>query len=176
VDKAATTGQAAALRVITEQMSEAISASKCHGCGCLHKTVEALSSTEPGKAELAAVLAEAHSVFTPKQYDCLGCPVCFPAIAANSFADGYPELGSSLDLCPTDEPVKREGWPPLPGDYHVVRYLAPIAVCTLNSPSVEQQLSEDAPEGLAIVGALHTENLGISESFATRWRTPISGS
>lgn len=161
MDKAVTTGQAAALRVITEQMSEAIAAFKCHGCGCLHKTVEALSSTEPGKTELAAVLGEARSVFKPKQYDCLGCPVCYPAIAANAFADAFPELGSGLDRCPTDEPGERHGWPPLPGDYHVIRYQAPVAVCTLNSTSVAQRLSEDAPEGLAIVGTLHTENLGI---------------
>lgn len=170
--KPATTGQAAALRVITEQMSEAIAASKCHGCGCLHKTVEALSSTESGKTELATVLGEARSVFAPKQYDCLGCPVCYPAIAANAFADAYPELGSGLDLCPTDEPGERQGWPPLPGDYCVVRYQAPVAVCTLNSASVAQQLSEDAPEGLAIVGSLHTENLGIERIIRNTLANP----
>jgi tetrahydromethanopterin S-methyltransferase subunit A len=172
VGKAVTTGQTAALRVITEQMSEAIAASKCHGCGCLHKTVEALSSTEPGKTELAAFFEEARSVFTPKQYDCLGCPVCYPAIAANAFADAFPELGSGLDLCPTDEPAERHGWPPLPGDYHVVRYQAPVAVCTLNSTSIAQQLSVHTPEGLAIVGTLHTENLGIERIIRNTLANP----
>jgi len=160
LDKLETEGQAA-LRVITEQMSEAVAASKCHTCGCLHKTVEALSSTEIGQTELAAALQEARSVFKPKQYDCLGCPVCYPAIAANAFAEAFPELGSGLDLCPTDEPVERQGWPPLPGDYYVLRYQAPVAVCTLNSEPVARLLKDRAPEGLAIVGTLHTENLGI---------------
>lgn len=162
----------AALRLITEQMSEAVSASKCHTCGCLHKTVEALSSTEVGRTELANALQWARSVLKPKQYDCLGCQVCYPAIAANTFADAYPELGSGLDFCPTDEPAERQGWPTLPGDYHVVRYQAPVAVCTLNSSSVAQQLSEDAPEGLAIVGALHTENLGIERIIRNTLANP----
>jgi tetrahydromethanopterin S-methyltransferase subunit A len=153
-------------------MSEAVSASKCHTCGCLHKTVEALSGTEVGQTELATVLQEARLVFKPKQYDCLGCPVCYPAIAANAFAEAFPELGSGLDLCPTDEPVKRQGWPPLPGDFHVIRYRAPVAVCTLNSESVARQLSDNAPEGLAIVGTLHTENLGIERIILNTLSNP----
>jgi tetrahydromethanopterin S-methyltransferase subunit A len=161
LDKQVTKGQIAALRVITEQMSEAVSAPKCHTCGCLHKTVEALSSTEVGQTELGSALQEARSVFKPKQYDCLGCPVCYPAIATNAFAEAFPELGSGLDLCPTDEPLERQGWPPLPGDYHVLRYQAPVGVCTLNSEPVARLLKDRAPEGLAIVGTLHTENLGI---------------
>jgi tetrahydromethanopterin S-methyltransferase subunit A len=158
----------AALRVITDQISEAVAASKCHTCGCLHKTVEAPSGTEVGQIELASALQEARSVFKPKQYDCLGCPVCYPAIAANAFVEAFPELGSGLDLCPTDEPVERQGWPGLAGDYHVLRYQAPVAVCTLNSEPIARLLKDRAPEGLAIVGTLHTENLESSESFITR--------
>ena len=161
MDERARTDRAVALRVITEQISEAVAASKCHACGCLHQTVEALTSTEIGQNELVAVFEEARSVFKPKQYDCLGCQVCYPAIAANAFAEAFPEVGSGLDLCPTDEPTERGGWPPFPGDYHVVRYKAPVAVCTLNSESVAKQLGDSALEGLAIVGTLHTENLGI---------------
>jgi tetrahydromethanopterin S-methyltransferase subunit A len=86
--------------------------------------------------------------------------------------DAFPEIGSGLDLCPTDEPAERHGWPPLPGDYHVVRYQAPVAVCALNSTSVAQQLSEHAPEGLAIVGTLHTENLGIGRIIRNTLANP----
>jgi tetrahydromethanopterin S-methyltransferase subunit A len=92
-----------------------------------------LAATEAGKSELASILSEAKSVFAPQEYDCLGCPVCYPAIAANAFAEMYPNAAARLDLCPTDEPDERKGWPPLPGDYHVLRYQAPVAVCTLNS-------------------------------------------
>lgn len=149
------------LRVIQEQLGEAIRAPKCHRCGCLHKTVEALANTEPGRSNLAPVLKEARSVFVPKEYDCLGCPVCYPAIAANTFAEMNPEAAAGLDLCPTGEPDERAGWPPLPGDYSVVRYQAPVAVCTLNSFELAAEIRDRSPAGLSIVGTMHTENLGI---------------
>jgi len=149
------------LGIIQEQLREAIHAPKCHPCGCFRKTVETLASTEAGKTELAPVLEEAKSVLIPKQYDCLGCPICYPAIAANAFAEAYPKTADGLDLCPTDEPVERLGWPPLPGEYFVLRYQAPVAVCTLNSSETAAELRDLAPEGLSIVGTLHTENLGI---------------
>ncbi len=152
---------ASALDVITAQLKEAIEAPKCHKCGCLQQTVEALAATEAGKGELAPILTRARSVFAPKKYDCLGCPVCYPAIAANAFAEVYPEAGASLDLCPIEEPEERKGWPPLPGDYAVIRYGAPVAVCALNSELLAKRLSESKPDGLAIIGTMRTENLGI---------------
>lgn len=156
-----TSERESAFKIVNNQLGEAIAAPKCHKCGCLHKTVEALSATEAGKNELAPILNEARSVFVPMQYDCLGCPICYPAIAANAFVEAYPDVGAGLDLCPTEEPDARPGWPPLPGDFHVVRYGAPVAVCTLNSPALAMGLAKRQPEGLAIVGTMHTENLGI---------------
>lgn len=149
------------LSVVREQLDEAIAARKCHNCGCLHSTVEALAETDAGRGELAPTLAAARAVFTPKKYDCLGCAVCYPALAANAFAEVFPELGATLDLCPTEAPEAREGWPPLAGNYHLVRFQAPVAVCTLNSEDLAARLAAHAPEGLAIVGTLHTENLGV---------------
>ena len=148
------------LAVVREQLEEAIAAAKCHSCGCLQKTVEALAET-PAAGEREPVLARARAVFVPKQYDCLGCPVCYPAIAANAFAEEFPDVGEGLDLCPTEEPEHRVGWPPLPGEYRVVRYRASVAVCVLNSGELVEKLAERSPEELAIVGTLHTENLGI---------------
>ncbi len=150
-----------ALGVIRQQLAEAVRARKCHGCGCLQKTVEALSQTEIGRTELAPTLAAARAIFAPKEYDCLGCQVCYPAIAANAFAEVFPDEGERMDLCPTDTPGERRGWPPLPGDYHVLRYRAQVAICTLNSTDLASRLARRAPEGVAVVGTLHTENLGI---------------
>ena len=169
---AAETSAQSGLHVITEQLQEAIDAPKCHKCGCLQQTVEALAETDAGKRELAAVLAQARSVFVPKKYDCLGCPVCYPAVAANAFAEAYPEAGAGLDLCPTEEPQERQGWPPLPGDYSVVRYRAPVAVCVLNSESAAKSLAERKPDGLAIVGTMHTENLGIERVIKNTLTNP----
>lgn len=164
--------QTAALKTVTEQLSEAINARKCHGCGCLHKTVEGLAGTKMGKTELASVLSQARSVFKPKEYDCLGCPVCYPAIAANAFSDAFPHQGRGLDLCLTEEPEERRGWPRLPGDYHVLRYKAPVAVCTLNSEGFAFRLRDDAPDGLSIVGTLHTENLGVERIIQNTLSNP----
>jgi tetrahydromethanopterin S-methyltransferase subunit A len=149
------------LAVVREQLAEAVAARKCHTCGCLHSTVEALAGTEPGQRELAESLAVARDVFAPKKYDCLGCAVCYPAIAANAFADAFPRQAEGLDLCPTDAPEERTGWPPLPGEYKVLRYGAPIAVCALNSADLVVALERAAPPGVSIVGTMHTENLGI---------------
>jgi len=150
-----------ALRVITEQLGEAAAAKKCHPCGCFQSTVETLEQSA-GAGELAPCLAEARATFVEKRYDCLGCDVCWPAVAANAHAEASPEDAGSLQVCAaTGDVQEREGWPLLPGDYTVVRSQAPVAVCTLNSEELRKSLAEARPEGLAIVGTLHTENLGI---------------
>ena len=163
---------ASALHIITDQLEEAIAAPKCHKCGCLQQTVEALAGTEAGQGELAPILTKARTVFVPKKYDCLGCPVCYPAIAANAFVEAWPEAGAGLDLCPTEEPEDRQGWPPLPGDYSVLRYGAPVAVCALNSEPLVKGLVDRKPEGLAIVGTMHTENLGIERVIKNTLANP----
>jgi len=150
-----------AVGVASEQLRKAILAGKCHPCGCLHQTVSALTETEVGRKELASILKETRDVLVAKEYDCLGCPVCYPALASNVVGDALPEAAQQLAACPTDSPIERVGWPPLPGDYHVIRYGAPVAVCTLNSADLAGRLAGDPPQGLAIVGTLHTENLGI---------------
>lgn len=150
-----------ALRIMRVQLAKAVAARKCHPCGCLHQTVDALAGTASGQKDLAPILAEARHVFRAKAYDCLGCAECYPAIAANAFTEAFPDAGETLDLCPTAAPEERTGWPPLPGDYRIVRYHAPVAVCALNSTQLMTELASRAPEGLAIVGTLHTENLGI---------------
>ena len=150
-----------ALTVVREQFGQAIAASKCHGCGCLLHTIEALAKAAPTIPELSRVLDDTRRVLVPKKYDCLGCDVCFPAVAANALAEAFPEAVLDGALCPTEAPTERSGWPPLPGDYSVIRYGASVAVCTLNSEGLLKELTRAAPDGLAIVGTMHTENLGI---------------
>jgi tetrahydromethanopterin S-methyltransferase subunit A len=153
--------QTRAVEGATEQLRKAVTARKCHPCGCLHQTVSTLAETEVGRQELASVLDQVRRVLTAKEYDCLGCSVCYPALASNALGDAYPEAAERLAACPTNSPTERAGWPPLPGDYHVIRYGAPVAVCTLNSADLAERLAEHPTQGLAIVGTLHTENLGI---------------
>jgi tetrahydromethanopterin S-methyltransferase subunit A len=77
-------GRERALKVILEQLAQAVEEPKCHPCGCLHAAVVTLEETELGAAELASALAQARSLFVPQEYDCLGCSTCYPAIAANA--------------------------------------------------------------------------------------------
>ena len=83
-------------------------------------------------------LARAREAFAPRTYDCLGCEVCHPAIAESAFADAFPHEARA-PLCPTEAPAERSGWPPLPGDYVVVRHGAPVAVCTLNGAHLAER-------------------------------------
>lgn len=149
-----------ALAVVRQQIQAAVAANKCHACGCLSGTVEALQKGVASAPGLQPLLDAARAVLEPRKYDCLGCEVCFPAAAANAFSEIFPNVLDEA-LCPTDAPAERSGWPPLPGDYSVLRFNASVAVCTLNSGEMASALAAQAPVGLAIVGAMHTENLGI---------------
>lgn len=155
------TSRAAALRIVHDEFAQAIAATKCHGCGCLATTIAAMEKAVPMVQELAPILFDARAVVKPKKYDCLGCDVCFPAVAANTFGETFPDAMPDGALCPTEAPSERAGWPVLPGEYWVLRYGASVAVCTLNSEDLAQALARATPEGLAIVGTMHTENLGI---------------
>ena len=73
----------------------------------------------------------------------------------------FQELRRPNEANATRSLPERAGWPLLAGDYHVLRYGASVAVCTLNSDDVASELAAARPDGLAIVGSMHTENLGI---------------
>ena len=167
-----TKAQVLALRSIQEQLRQATDAPKCYSCGCFQQTVNTLAGTAVGQTHLTAILAEARAVLQSKRYDCLGCPVCYPAIAINTFSEAFSEVGATLDLCPMEAPEERQGWPPLAGAYYVLRYGAPVAVCTLNSDRLALRLQAQAHEALAIVGTLRTENLGIERLMKNTLANP----
>ncbi|MCK6683250.1 MAG: hypothetical protein L6R30_12640 [Thermoanaerobaculia bacterium] len=102
-----------------------------------------------GREELAQALSAIRGLLRPTEYDCLGRSVCYPAIAANAFSEACPSEGEALDLCPTEAPAERRGWPPLPGHYHVLRYRAPVATCTLGSKALAARIAERAWEGVS---------------------------
>lgn len=152
------------LKIIPEDMENAVAelreaagASKCYQCGCLHGTLKAIDEEIPGEVQpesLRTVISEARSRLRDVKYDCLGCEVCWPANAVNM-------LGIEGDACPTEPIAPQDGWPPLPGDYLVQRYHAPVAVCTLTDQALMASIAEHADSSIAIVGTMFTENLGI---------------
>jgi len=156
---------------IETELGQAIAAKKCWRCGCFHDTVNTLRNSTAVHDSLGSLLADAQSLFEPKRYDCLGCEVCWPAVAQNLAAELDPAVAEGSH-CATKEPELREGGPPLPGDYSVIRYGAPVAVCTLNSGELGKTLADHRSEGLAIVGTMHTENLGIERIIKNTLANP----
>jgi tetrahydromethanopterin S-methyltransferase subunit A len=145
---------------VETELRAAMAAKKCRRCGCFQNTISTLEASATIRGSLETLLAKAQGLFEPKRYDCLGCEVCWPAVAQNLASELDPAVAAGSQ-CATAEPTLRTGWPPLPGDYRVLRYQAPVAVCTLNSDDLVPRLAAALPPGLAIVGSLHTENLGI---------------
>ena len=139
------------------QIEKAATAKKCWGCGCLHSSLKAIEdefSTNKQPADLETAITSAQERLIKVEYDCLGCKVCFPAIAINI-------LGVEGDACSTEGLKERKGWPPFPGSYTVLRYQAPVAICTLTNEELSKEIALAARTEVAIVGTLQTENLGI---------------
>ncbi len=145
-------------------LTEATTAEKCWPCGCLHGTIAGLAAAVEARPEetapLREVLGRARERMRPQEYECLGCAECYAALAASALAQAYPHL-ETAPICPTEIPVTRHGWPPLPGEYQVLRFHAPVAVCTLTDGQLADRLVAGQPAGVAIIGKLQTENLGI---------------
>jgi tetrahydromethanopterin S-methyltransferase subunit A len=153
------------------ELRAAMAAKKCWRCGCFQDTVNTLQASATINISLQALLDEAGKLFELKRYDCLGCDICWPAVAQNLAAEFDPAIAEG-GHCATQAPEIREGWPPLPGDYQIIRFQAPVAVCTLNSDQLIKELSETPIERLSIVGSLHTENLGIEHLIRNTLANP----
>ena len=153
-----------AIREAVSQLADASTAKKCWSCGCLQGSVATIERALPEAerpAELSAALRAVRQRFVEVAYDCLGCEVCHPALAINALSRGFGEAAFEVDTCPRDSVRERSGWPPLPGSYNVLRYHAPVAICTLNEAKLSDALAQAAPAGVSLVGTMQTENLGI---------------
>jgi tetrahydromethanopterin S-methyltransferase subunit A len=145
-------------------LHEAMAAEKCRACGCFHHLLLALEKAFPegeDLLELGALVKEANRRLTEQQYDCLGCEVCIPPLVLNTLSQALGEVMADLQVCPTEKVVERRGWPPLPGAYQVLRYQAPVAICTLTSEDLMAEVIRESGPEIAMVGTMHTENLGI---------------
>ena len=113
---------------------EAAQAAKCAACGC-DRRCAAVQARELINPSLASSL-------TGQRYPCLGCAVCWLAEALSLAQEaGLVADGAS---CPAGSAVPRPGWPPLPGDYTVLRYGAPVAVCTLGDSQLAAAVAAQA--------------------------------
>lgn len=149
---------------VQDQMERAGAAKKCWPCGCLHNSITSIEKAfSNGRLpkNLARTLHAVRDRLQPVRYDCLGCAVCFPALALNALNEEGADI---QDNCPADSVEPRGGWPPLQGTYRALRYQAPVAVCTLGSEGLAESIAVSAEisgSDIAIVGSCQTENLGI---------------
>lgn len=149
-----------ALTAIKAELQAAMATKKCHRCDCFQSSIKTFQMSAVFNQSLGPLLFKAEQLFERVRYDCLGCEVCWPATAQNLAAGIEPDL-SDGHLCSVEAPGVRAGWPPFPGDYQVQTYRASVAVCTLNSDALMRDLSAENIQGVSIIGALRTENLGI---------------
>jgi tetrahydromethanopterin S-methyltransferase subunit A len=155
-----------AIQNIIEELQSATAAAKCHKCGCFHSALSELTNALPvipseTREVIQPVIDTGLKHTTPEEYDCIGCRVCWPANALNFAAEAFPDIEFEGDSCPTEVPAREHGWPPLPGDFTVLDSAGQIAVCALTSKGLVERVVEAHPGGIAIVGTLYTENLGI---------------
>lgn len=153
-----------AIEEAARRLHEAVAAKKCHPCGCLHDSLGAIERAFPEAQRpsiLGAAVLAARGRLTEVRYDCLGCELCYPALAINALNREGGERAVDLAACPTERVEERPGFPPLPGSYTVLRYRAPVAVCTLTDDGLATALARAAAPEVSIVGTLQTENLGI---------------
>ncbi len=147
---------------VRSELESGIALEKCLRCGCMRETLDRLSATAMSlDAPLPREEIEAwNGRMQPVRYPCLGCDHCYPAVAQNVFGDAFPQAALAPLACDF-----RTGadWPPVVGDYFVVDPCSPVAVSTLGSPALAQDLANRKPQGLAIVGKTETENIGIDK-------------
>lgn len=110
-------------------------------------------------ADLVAAVGALRTSLVAEQYGCLGCRVCWPAEALALLDNGV----TGGPACRTDDRAAGLSvrWPPVPGDYTVLRPEAPVAVCTLGDQALLHAVARLAHPDIAIVGSLATENHGI---------------
>ena len=80
------------------------------------------------------------------------------------FHDRFPETTATKPVSCGIE-ISSTSWPPIVGEYFVLRdnQNCPVAVSTLASVSLAEDISKIKPEGICIVGKTETENIGIEK-------------
>lgn len=155
------------IKTVRAELEAGIALPKCQKCGCMEsalKNLAAVLSTigTDNTSALAQSVSESFKKMLPIQYACLGCEYCYPAIAQNAFGLAFPALNQAADLS-CEFRVRDEGWPPVVGEYFVVDKVNSVAVSTLASVQLADELAHHKPKGLAIVGKTETENIGIDK-------------
>ncbi len=85
--------------------------------------------------------------------------------------DQARRMGGHAPVAPP-EPLTEPDWPVSFGAYQVLDPAAPVAICTLASETLVDDLARRRPAGVAIVGRLFTENFGVEKVVANLVSNP----
>lgn len=150
-----------------EELRTGIDLTKCQQCGCLSEILEQIGKSIPTLpedriSEFRDGLRKWVGKMKPIRYSCLGCEHCYAGVAQNAFTAAFPETANDFGLS-CEIQTDPTGWPPVVGEYIVVDPSAQVAVTTLASQNFPKQLADQKIPGLAIVGKLETENIGVDK-------------
>ena len=159
------------VKKILSELQEGINLPECQKCGCMKETLEFITSFSTSESLKELIDLKENTAKWQKQmgvikYPCLGCEHCYPAVAMNILNEVYPDSADQQSLsCGFD--VQEESWPSVVGDYSSFcdgkDSSCPVAVSTLSSVELADEISKNRPDGLCIVGKTETENIGIDK-------------
>ncbi|MBF2000206.1 MAG: DUF4346 domain-containing protein [Synechococcales cyanobacterium M58_A2018_015] len=158
---------------IHSELQEGMAWAKCRKCGCMKDMLDnleiALSAnlTDTTSDLLSGLLRDTRhwlNQMEPIQYPCIGCDHCFPAVATNSFYQAFPESTQRYSSGCGFE-VRENALFPIAGEYFVLCHGegCPVAVSTLASVELAEQLANLKPSELCVVGKTETENIGVDK-------------
>jgi tetrahydromethanopterin S-methyltransferase subunit A len=155
------------LNLALEEIETGINLTKCQQCGCMSETLGQINRALPAlPGDQTREFQDASLGWIGKmktvRYSCLGCEHCYASVAQNAFTTAFPDIETQFGLS-CEIQLSSAGWPPVVGEYIVVDPTAPVAVTTLASPDFTKRLADLKITGLAIVGKLETENIGIDK-------------
>jgi tetrahydromethanopterin S-methyltransferase subunit A len=141
----------------------------------LEQIRKAFALIPPGSApEISEALPGWTERMKSIRYSCLGCEHCYAGAAQNAFLSAFLETEHQFELS-CEIKTNMASWPPVVGEYLILDPAAPVAVTTLASPDFAAQLAEVKIPGLAIVGKLETENIGIDKIIKNTIANPKLG-
>ncbi len=149
------------------ELETGINLPKCQQCGCMSETLKQFDTSLPNLSGAAAkpfraALPRWSEKMKSIRYACLGCEHCYAGAAQNAFTAAFPSTENQFGLS-CEIQTSASGWPPVIGEYEVLDPSASVAVTTLASLDFSKQLAKQKIPGLAIVGKLETENIGIDK-------------
>jgi tetrahydromethanopterin S-methyltransferase subunit A len=148
------------------ELAAGMDLTKCQQCGCMRETLETVqdstSAADPQTLELADQAATWLARMVPIRYACLGCDHCYPAEALNALVEAGL-VDAARPACAFESTDR--SWPVVAGEYVAGCSGAdcPVAVSTLASTELAEELARRQPAGLCIVGKTETENIGIDK-------------